>query len=464
MSIEFIQANRYKFFTIGAIGTFMGTLDASILNVALPTIADDLNCTVNVVAWVVLAYSLTLVSLLMVFGAWTERKGYAFAYKFGYVLFIVGSLICALSGTIAMLVFGRVVQATGSAMFQAIGTGMVATVFPRRERGKGIGLMVMMVSAGLMAGPPLGGFMLEIWPWPSIFYLNLPIGLVGLILCFRYFKDFPVPENAPKMRTGGVLALSVGLLTAMVGLSLLSDHPLTDYRIVGSWMVSALAFLMFFILESKPERAIIGLDLFRNRQFSTSIAAMLLLFVSISGVLILVPFFLQNVKNLPPRTVGLFLTLLPVTMFVCAPLSGRLSDKIGYRLLTTTGMLTLSIGLWLLLGLEADSSNSYIAGSLVLVGIGSGIFNTPNSSAAMGSAKDTKRAVVSGIISTTRVIGMGLGVALSTALFSYFQAQHSVEVTESAAFVSSYHKVTYISLALVIGGTLLCLMRKNRLD
>ena len=150
-----IQQNRYKFFTVGAIGTFMGTLNGSILNVALPTIADDLQCTVDVVAWVVLSYTLTLVSLLLIFGAWTERKGYDFAYKFGFSFFIVGSLLCIMSWSIYSLVFGRVIQAIGASMFQAVGTGMVTEVFPERERGKGIGMMVMMVSAGLMMGPPL---------------------------------------------------------------------------------------------------------------------------------------------------------------------------------------------------------------------------------------------------------------------------------------------------------------------
>ncbi|MEA3297082.1 MAG: MFS transporter, partial [candidate division Zixibacteria bacterium] len=133
MTEEFIQTHRYKFLTIGAIGTFMGTLDGSILNVVLPTIAQDLGCGIDTVAWVVLAYSLTLVSLLMVLGAWTERKGYPFAYKFGYTLFFLGSLTCALSGTVEMLTFGRVVQATGAAVFQAVGIGMVTTVLPMRE-------------------------------------------------------------------------------------------------------------------------------------------------------------------------------------------------------------------------------------------------------------------------------------------------------------------------------------------
>ena len=142
----------------------MGTLDGSILNVALPTIAADLDCRIDQVAWVVMAYSATLVALMIVFGAWAQRRGYPFAYKFGYTAFVLGSLICVLSSDINMLIAGRVVQGIGAAMFQAVGIGLVTEIFPPEERGKGIGTMVMMVSAGLMSGPPIGGFLLEYFP------------------------------------------------------------------------------------------------------------------------------------------------------------------------------------------------------------------------------------------------------------------------------------------------------------
>lgn len=172
--------NKYKLFAVGAIGTFMATLDGSILNVALPTISSELAVSVDTVAWVVLSYSLTLISLMIVFGVWAGIRGFGFAYKFGYMFFIAGSLICAASGTIYLLVIGRVVQAIGTAMFVSIGPGMVTQIFPREERGKGIGMIVMMVSAGFMLGPPVGGLLLQYFHWPSVFLINIPIGGVAL--------------------------------------------------------------------------------------------------------------------------------------------------------------------------------------------------------------------------------------------------------------------------------------------
>ncbi|PWB70225.1 MFS transporter, partial [candidate division GN15 bacterium] len=170
MTDQSIQLHKYKLFTAGAIGTFMSTLDGSILNVALPTISESLHASVGLVAWVVLSYALTLIALMLVFGAWTEAKGYAFAYKFGYYFFMVGSLMCALSNSVYLLIIARVVEAVGTAMFAAVGPGMVARVFPDNERGKGMGLMLMMVAAGFMVGPPLGGLILAVFPWQAIFF------------------------------------------------------------------------------------------------------------------------------------------------------------------------------------------------------------------------------------------------------------------------------------------------------
>ncbi len=464
MTKEFIQKNRYKFFTIGAIGTFMGTLDGSILNVALPTIAGELDCSIDTVAWVILAYSLTLVSLMMVFGAWTERKGYAFAYKFGYTLFITGSILCVFAQSIGTLVVARVIQAVGAAMFQAIGTSMVTTVFPPEERGKGIGMMVMVVSAGLMTGPPLGGFILDIWPWQSIFAINIPIGLFGLFLAFMYFRDFPKPDGHRKMKLAGAVALAIGLAAGMFGLSLLDKYPISDPRILSLWGVAAAALLAFFYFEGKPEKALIGLDILKNRQFTTALTAMLLMFMAMAGSLILIPFYLQNLLGMPPRTVGLFLILLPVLMFILAPLSGRVSDKIGYRWLTAGGMATLAAGLYMVSGLNEASTTLQIILALIVVGVGIGIFSTPNTSALMGSVTESQRAVTSGIISTNRNIGMAMGIAISTALFAFYENRFADLTDKDTVFVASFERVVTIFIVLALLGAVVSLTRKNRLD
>ncbi len=453
------QIHKYKLFSVGALGTFMATLDGSILNVALPTISRDLGIGVDTVAWVVLSYSLTLISLMMVFGAWSGSKGYSFSYRFGYSFFIIGSTICVFSGDIYLLVLGRIVQAIGTAMFAAVGPGMVTQVFPASERGKGIGMMVMMVSAGFMVGPPLGGFMLDIWPWTSIFVINIPIGLFGLIMTYRYFRSVPPSAPGGDLKLKGAVAVSLGLVAGTFCLTLINDYSLADYRIWGLAVVSVLALLAFLKYEARKETAMIGLDIFKNQRFTTSLGAMLFMFMGMSGVLILVPFYLEQIKHFEPKQVGMYLIILPILMFIFAPLSGRLSDKIGSRFLTTLGISVLMGGLFLLSRLEVSSSNMYIAVCLVVVGTGVGVFNTPNSSALMGSVRPDQRAVTSSILGTTRNIGMSIGVALSTALFTFHQLANVGLGSDGEIFIISYRTVIYVSIFIVVGSLLCSLFR-----
>ncbi|MBD3331834.1 MFS transporter [candidate division GN15 bacterium] len=462
MSESYIQSHRYRFFAVGAIGTFMGTLEGSILNVALPTLADELSASIDVVAWVILAFQLTVVSLLMVFGTLTQRRGYFFAYRFGYVFFILGSILSAASTTIYMLIGARVVQAIGAAMFQAVGVGLVTTVFPPEERGKGIGMMVMMVSAGLMSGPPAGGFILSVAPWQTIFLINIPIGLVGLFLTYRYLRKLPKPSTDVPLHVGSAVAISIVLGAGVFGLTQLADYPVTSWRVWGMLLLSVVALVTFVRLESDPRKALIGVSIFRNRQVIIAVIGMLVLFISIAGIMILVPFYLERVKGFDPSKVGLFLMILPVVMFVVAPLAGKLSDKIGYRLLTTVGLFLTAFGLYMLHGVSVGSPASYVAWSLLVISIGVGIFNTPNTSALMGSVRSGERAISSSIISATRNVGFALGIALATSLFAYFKSHYGGEGTADEVFVMAYRKVILVSIVVALVGVPLAFFRANR--
>lgn len=456
---ETIQRFRYKLFTVGALGAFMATLDGSILNVALPTIGDAFNASIDLVAWVILAYSLTLVSLLMIFGSWAGRKGYGFAYRFGYTLFMVGSLVCIFSQTIYILIIGRIVQATGGAMFQAIGVAMVTQIFPAKDRGRWIGTMVMMVAGGLMAGPVLGGVLLTYFSWHSIFILNVPVSLFGLWFSLRYFKGLPAENPDKKIKPIGAVLLAAGLLSLMLGMSLLDNYPVSDYHIWGLGLFSVIAFIAFFKFESSPERAMIGLSIFRNRIFSTSIGAMILSFISMAGALILVPFYLEKIKGLEPKDVAGYLVILPILMFICAPLAGWLSDKVGPRLPTISGLLINGVGLYLLSQIEATSPGSYLILCLVFIGFGIGIFNTPNTSALMGSVLPAQRSVASAISSTSRNIGMTVGISFATAIFAFFQSQYADLGDYNTVFVASYQRVAQIAVVIVLAGIPLLILR-----
>lgn len=456
------DVSPYRFFAIAATGTFLGTLEGSILNVALPTIASELQIAVDTVAWVVLAYSLTLVSLMMVYGAWAGRRGYYFAYRYGYTVFLVGTAICAFSQGFYILLAGRVIQATGSAMLQAVGMGLITTVFPARQRGKGIGLMAMVVAAGLMSGPPLGGLLLEVWPWQSIFWASLPIGAVGLLLSFLFLRHLEVPLRKKPLHLAGAVSLSATLLSVMLWLSLIDEYPITDWRLLGLAAIFIVALILFLRHELNPETALIGFRIFRNRQFSTAVAAMFLMFSALGGTMILIPFYLQDIRHYSPQIVGLFLIILPVTMVFFAPAAGRISDRIGYRFLTSFGMAVLLGGLYMIFHWEPKTPDIFLILSLILVGLGVAVFNSPNSSAMMGSVSDSQRTVASSILSTTRVIGMAFGIALSTAIFAYYRRKYQGLGGEAVSFIASYHQVLKATMTMAGLGMLLCLTRSNR--
>ena len=462
--IENTVKHPYRFFAVAAIGAFIGTLEGSILNVALPTIASDLGVEIDIVAWVVLAYSLTLVSLMMVFGAWTARRGYAFAYRFGFSVLLVGTVVCALSQNLYVLILGRIVQATGGAMLQTVGMGLLTSVFPQSQRGKAIGMMAIVISVGLTAGPPMGGLILSVWPWQAIFVVSIPVALVGLLGSAVVFRGFTLRLSQRPLRITGAVALSLTLLGGMLWLTMVDEYPLSDWRLVTLSVGSIVAGITFVRSELRPGRALIGLDLFRNRQFSISTAAMFLMFAAMAGVLILVPFYLQDIRGLEPRTIGLYLIILPVTMAMFAPVSGRISDRIGYRFLTTLGMVILGLGLCLLLFLGPQSEAKLLIASLIAIGTGVGIFSSPNSSAMMGSVAPRQRPISSGILSTTRVIGLAFGIALSTTVFSYYQSQFAGLGGEAIVFIESWRRVIELSIVMSAVGVLLCAFRKNRLS
>jgi len=248
----------------------------------------------------------------------------------------------------------------------------------------------------------------------------------------------------------------------MLALSLLESYSLSDFRILGLAFISVISMILFYRFESNPDTALIGTELFKNRQFTTALIAAILMFVAMSGAVVLLPFYLERVKDFEPQTVGIFLMIFPIIMFIVAPLSGKLSDKIGSRLLTTIGMILLAVGLYLLSYLDMDTTNRYIVISIIIISSGVAIFNTPNSSAMMGSVDKTRRAVISGLISTSRNIGMALGVAIATSLFAYFQTHlvSSIE-NESINFVDAYQPVVKVTIIIALIAVPFCFIRRK---
>ncbi len=456
---------KHKSLIVSGLGTFMGTLDSSITNVSLPTISRDLQTTIELVGWVILAYGITLFSLLMIFGVVSEKKGYQFSYKYGFAAFMIGSILSGLSPNIYFLIASRVLQGIGAALLIAVGPALITRSFPVSERGRGLSIIAMVVSVGLMLGPPLGGFIIGLAGWRWIFFVNVPVCIFGLYFTFRYIGDFPITDPHKKISIGGVVSLSMGLLLLMAALLLYSRQVSEMIFPIGVLLISFLAFGLFFYFESKPETRLIGLDIFRNRVFTFSGSAMLLVFISSISVTVLIPFYLEEIKNLKPHQVGLFLMVIPVCSFFIAPLAGYLSDKIQAVFISSFGALLMAAGIYLVKGFLPGTSLTSIGVAILVIGIGMAFFGTPNTSAIMGSVKKYQLGSASGILATIRTLGISLGVGFSVEIFSFYRDSYSGEtLSGSEPFIYGYHSVYQIILFVIILAVIFSLVRGKNLN
>ncbi|HSG99238.1 MAG TPA: MFS transporter, partial [candidate division Zixibacteria bacterium] len=305
--------------------------------------------------------------------------------------------------------------------------------FPKGERGKGMGLVAMIVGAGLLSGPLVGGYLVTLsWRW--IFLAPLAFSWVAFVI-LPQLSEWREPEKrAGRLNIGSGAVLFVAIATFLYALKQL-NAPGAGYPVMyASFAASLLAGVYFIYRESDPQSNLVGYDLFRNRNFSISVALMFLAFVCTSCVLILVPFFVERQLGMTPREAGMFLAVTPTIMLILAPLSGRLADKIGSRLPAFVGLSILTVGAYLLRGIQPERGVWGLLTPLIVFGVGMGIFGTPNSSDMMGSAPESKREIASGMLATTRSLSITFGVAISSALYVYWSATHGPIVAYQNVF------------------------------
>jgi EmrB/QacA subfamily drug resistance transporter len=464
-ALEDLSHYKYKSLLITGLATFLGTLDSSIVNVSLPTISREMGASVELVGWIILAYAIAVISFLMVFGAVAEKKGYQISYVYGFLIFALGSLFCGLSYNIYFLIAMRGIQGIGAALLIAVGPALLTRTFPESERGRGLSMIAMVVSTGLMLGPPLGGFIIALAGWRWIFFVNLPFAILGIYFTKRYISDFPITSPDRKISFPGAATLSLALLILMAALSLFSRHILSESALAALSVVSVLAFGMFFYFEGKPKTRLIGLEIFRNRVFSFSGSAMFLVFVSLSSVTVLLPFYLEQVHHYDPEEVGLILMILPLCGLFMAPLAGYLADKIQARIISTLGVLLMLAGILLVRRLDDHSTLSQIITALLFVGLGMGLFSTPNTSSIMGAAKKTQLGSASGILATIRSLGLAIGVSLAIAIFGYYQNLHlKTGADKLTSFIAAYREVYLIILFFAVGAIILSLVRGRNIQ
>ncbi|WP_214658866.1 MFS transporter [Candidatus Formimonas warabiya] len=401
-----------------SVSTFMATLDGSIVNIALPIISQELNVTISAIQWVVTSYLLTISVLLLVWGKLSDIYGKKNIFAFGFIIFTVGSALCGISDHLQLLVFSRVLQAVGASAMMALSQGIVTRVFPPGERGKALGITGTTVAIGSLVGPSLGGILVHMVGWQSIFFINVPIGLVGTVLTFAIIPEL---HDAPENRgfdIKGTFLFSAAILLLFLGLLFLQERKVSVPLFISLLLLSATALILFFILEERISNPLINLNLFHIHEFSFGLGSAFLSFVAISATLLFMPFYLQYVLKLDPLSAGLIISFYPVTAAVVAPFSGWLSDKVTYRPLTVTGLAINTIVLFGLATLNSSSSHITIILLMALLGGGVSIFQSPNNSSVMGAVPKDQLGVAGGMNALFRNLGMVSGTTLSVLIFS----------------------------------------------
>ncbi|MGA7272167.1 MAG: DHA2 family efflux MFS transporter permease subunit, partial [Acidimicrobiia bacterium] len=337
------------------IGTFMSALDGSVVNTILPVVTEYFRTDVATVEWVVTTYLLVVSGLLLSVGRLGDLRGNKVAYIWGFVIFVIGSALCGSAPTPVFLIAARGLQAVGAAMLFANSPAILTKNFPASQRGQALGLQGAMTYLGLTTGPFLGGWLADTFGWHSVFYINIPIGLIAIWLSVSVIpRDIPTGQTE-KFDLAGAFTFMVGLVALLFALNQGHNLGWTSPLILGLFIASLLTLGLFTWIEMRVPAPMLDLSLFKRRVFSMSTVSPVLNYICVYSVLFLTPFYLIQGRGLSASQAGLILTSQPIIMALTAPFSGRLSDKVGSRIPTTLGMLILAIGLFIVSRLTLES-------------------------------------------------------------------------------------------------------------
>ncbi|WP_390408328.1 MFS transporter [Lacticaseibacillus jixiensis] len=413
-----VQKHRWWIITAVGMFTIMSTLDASIVNIALPVMAKDLHIPMNQAEWVVSIYLIVICALLLLMGKLGDAIGKIRVFRIGTGLFVFGSLLAGFNHSFYLLLFARVTQALGASMTMANNNGIITEIFPQQERGKALGLIGSFVAVGSIAGPGIGGLILGALPWGYIFWINIPIGIITIIVGHYVLpKDLHV-SKAP-IDWAGFGSYVAAIVPFFLAVSLGQEAGFAKPYIIALFVVAVGFLAVFVAVERKILAPLVSFKLFSNQEFTISLLCGFMIFVTNFFSNVITPFYLENARGYSATHAGYLMMVFPIVQVIIAPLSGSLSDKIGPYLLTLVGLaaiLAAQIGytLW-----HLDSSLVMIALVIAINGFGNGVFQSPNNTIIMSAVAPQDLGIAGGLNALARNLGMVVGIsAATTTLFA----------------------------------------------
>jgi EmrB/QacA subfamily drug resistance transporter len=391
-------------------------LDTTIVNVALPSIHRELHASVSGLQWTIDAYTLVLASLLLLAGSTADRIGRRRVFQVGLAVFSVGSLLCGLAPTLGFLIGARVVQAVGGSMLNPVAMSIIRNTFDDpRERAMAIGAWGAVFGLSMALGPVVGGALVDSFSWRAVFFVNVPIGLVAIVLTALYVHESRA-DRPRRLDPVGQLLMIVGLASLTFAIIEGPSAGWTSTQTIGMFALALASFAALVPYELRRREPLLEMRFFRSAPFSGASAIAVLTFASIGGFLFLNTLYLQDVRGLSPFHAGLYLLPMAVMIVVFAPISGRLVGHRGARLPIVVAAFALLAAALMLTRLSPTTPYGYLLVAYFLFGIGNGLINPPITNTAVTGMPASQAGVASAVASTSRQVGMTLGVAVIGAL------------------------------------------------
>ncbi|HMJ34724.1 MAG TPA: MFS transporter [Baekduia sp.] len=417
---RFVNDENRRWWTLAAMcfALFMIMLDNTVVNVALPSIQKDLGASISGLEWTVNAYTLSFAVLLVTGGRLGDLFGRRRMFLFGVIVFGASSAFIGLAQSEAWLVTGRAVQGIGAAFMMPATLSIISNAFPPHERGKAIGTWAGVSALALAIGPVVGGFLVENVSWQSIFFLNLPVAALAVVVTLFATHESRDETAARSIDVPGVTAITVGLAAMVLALVEGNAWGWGSGQIVGLLATAVVGLAAFAVIETRSVNPMVDFRFFRARSFlGANVVAFIVSFAMLATFFFLA-LYLQNVRGYSPLQAGVRFLPMTVVIIIGGPIAGRLSDRIGPRPLMTAGLLLNAISLFWQGHLEVDTPYTSLLGAFILMGLGMGLIMSPMSTAAMNAVDQTKAGVASGVLSMSRMVGGTFGVAVMGALIS----------------------------------------------
>ena len=401
--------------SVTTVGTFMATVDGTIVVIGLPTIMKNLHASITEGVWIITGYRLMLTILLIMFGRLADLYGRVKLYNLGFVIFTMGSLLCALSQTGGQLVICRFLQGAGAALLISNSAAIITDAFPRNELGTGLGTNMMAANLGAVAGYTLGGALTTYFGWRSIFLINVPIGIFGTIWAYMRLKEIGIKSTGQKFDYAGTILYCIGLSTVLLALTIGDPASHLNLAVLAGGL---LFFVVVIFVELRQKYPTLDLTLFKIRAFAAGNLTNFMNSLAFGCGPFLRSLYLQLILGYSPLKTGALLIPMDILILVLNPISGRMADKYGARILSSLGLVSNAAALFWFSTLNKNSSYSTVLGSLILFGFGVALFAPANTSAIMGSVPPEKRGVASGIRNTVGQTAGVLSIPFSLLLMS----------------------------------------------